>query len=107
VGALTRLWLERKAAAEPRPEPREVFVESERRALRELRREAFDHGARLVARHAFKPSVVLGAMRRDLYECREHGDRGHGDHGALDVARVNGALITLCAAARAAKATVT
>jgi hypothetical protein len=59
----------------------------ERQALRRLRSEAYDHGARLRTggRGGLSPSLVLAVFRRDEYSCKVHGDHGEGEHGGLEL----------------------
>lgn len=84
MGAVQR-WHEARRRAEPRE--RAELSGEERRALRQLRIEAQDHGARLRhgGRGGLSPSLVLAVLRRDEYTCKVHGDKGEGEHGGLEL----------------------
>lgn len=85
-------WVAAERAASRRPR-RPLSVE-ERGALRRLRSEAHNHGARLRTngRGGLSPSLVLAVMRRDGYECKVHGDRGEGEHGGLELHHKGGVV---------------
>jgi len=92
MGEKVRQWLAKKAKAEKKPRP--PLSPEERRALRMMRQEARDHGAKL--RHpkggGLSASLVLGVMRRDEYTCKIHGDKGEGEHGGLEVHHKGGVV---------------
>jgi hypothetical protein len=92
MGAASRNWLAKLKAAEPKRR-RELSVE-ERLALRRLRTEAHNHGARLrtKGRGGLAPSLVLAVMRRDDYTCKVHGDHGEGDFGGLELHHKGGVV---------------
>lgn len=82
MSAQLRDWLSKKARAERKPKP--PLSPEERYALRQLRREAQNAGARLknAGRGGLSPSLVLGVLRRDGYECKACGSNGR-DTGGL------------------------
>lgn len=92
MGAPLLNWVARKKAAEPRQ--RRPLSAEERGALRRLRQEAFNNGARLRTggRGGLSPSLVLAVMRRDGYQCKVHGDRGEGECGGLELHHKGGVV---------------
>ncbi len=92
MGELLRQWLAKKARAERKPRP--PLSPEERLALRTMRAEARNHGAKLrhQGRGGLSPSLVLGVMRRDEYTCKVHGDHGEGEHGGLEVHHKGGVV---------------
>jgi hypothetical protein len=89
MGAPLLNWVARKKAAERKP-----LSAEERQALRRLRQEATNHGAKLRTggRGGLSPSLVLAVMRRDEYTCKVHGDHGEGAHGGLELHHKGGVV---------------
>lgn len=83
--------VEKLARLDARKAPRKrelpALNPEERAALRKLRAEARAQGAVLAnaGRGGLPPSLVLGVLRRDGYQCKVCGDRGEGEHGGLVV----------------------
>lgn len=92
MGERLRDWLSKKAKAERKPRP--PLSAEERLALRRMREEAQDSGARLrhAGRGGLSPSLVRAVMRRDEYRCKVHGDRGEGECGGLEVHHKGGVV---------------
>jgi hypothetical protein len=92
MGAPSLKWLATQRATQRRP--RAPLSAEERLALRRLRSEAQNNGARLrtAGRGGLSPSLVLSVMRRDDYTCKVHGDHGEGDFGGLELHHKGGVV---------------
>lgn len=92
MGALGQRWVTARRRAERQPRP--GLSAEERRALRTLRAEAQNNGARLRSggRGGLSPSLVLAVLRRDEYTCKVHGDRGEGACGGLELHHKGGVV---------------
>lgn len=94
MGSALRNWLAQKARKKRDDTPRPPLSAEERLALRRMRQEAQDAGAKLrhAGRGGLSPSLVRAVMRRDGYECKIHGDRGEGEYGGLEVHHKGGVV---------------
>jgi len=77
----------------------------ERKALRKLRNEAHAAGSTLATggRGGLHPSLVLGVMRRDKYQCKECGEVGAKDNGGLTIHHLGGILESVWASKKGHK----
>lgn len=91
MGDRLREWLSKRARAERKPRP--PLSAEERLALRRMRAEAHDAGAKLrhAGRGGLSPSLVRAVMRRDGYTCKACGSTGR-DRGGIEVHHKGGVV---------------
>ena len=77
----------------------------ERKALRKLRNEAHAAGSVLATggRGGLHPSLVLGVMRRDKYQCKECRQAGSKDNGGLTIHHKSGIVESVWASKKGHK----